>query len=484
MCGIIGIFNGEKSGLSQMKLSEFMLAGCITGVLRGMDSTGMYQVKKDKAVRLFKQPVDGGTFAQMRGTQRLIKDVPETSATVIHHRAATHGVVSLENAHPFEHEDENRYLVGVHNGGVANFNRKEDGLDFQVDSDWLYYRIFRDGPEKALSELTGNPAYALVWYDQDKDRHYIASNGQRTIAFAFIKNKNIMLVASEHAHLYWLASRYELELEETVWHPNDDVIYEFNTEDLRAYKTARIPKKSYPVHTGSTSRWNAQKGAWEPNPTVNSTYGSVLVSRTSTSTHSVVERFSADACKEAGVEMQASYEFTPTSLEERIRSVPQLVYGYISSPQDVLGEIYPAVMEVKSPVLLDNLRDAQCVYTRVKGVREETEKSTNKVKPFVLLETPHNMVFDNNKEDEEVLQEQKDEFEEPTTKGPGGRNITEAQFKHLTKDGCSNCSSDIHLSDQDYLYWVNGGSDVLCKDCGEDLESTLANPHKHLRVVK
>lgn len=469
MCGILALFNGEKNRVHNVKLGEFLLGGCITGVLRGLDSTGMYQVKKNRDVRIFKQPVDGGTFAQMRGAQNLFKEADNTSATIIHHRAATHGVVSLDNCHPFSHEDTQEYIIGVHNGGVPSFSRKEDGLDFEVDSDWLYYQIFKHGPEKALQNLPASAAYALVWYDQTKDKHYIASNGQRSISFAFVKDKNIMLAASEHAHLYWLANRFGIEFEETIWHPHDNTIYEFDVSDLRKYKTVKVPEKpvvKYNSTNYSSGRyWNAQKGAWEDK--TESAYGGILLSTTSTDTHTVQERFSDAACKSIGVELSGEYEFAPDAPNPEDKSFPRKVYGVISAGKE--GEVIHAVMEVRTPHLMENLQAAMLVRARALGVRDETHKTSSIMKRFVLLSQPTDLILPV----EESNVEQDNEFGpvEKFARGPRGKNLTEAQYMHMVKDGCGHCSADIDLRDQDFIGWGAGGTTPICSMCLDDAVS-------------
>ena len=57
-------------------------------------------------------------------------------------------------------------------------------------------------------------------------------------------------------------------------------------------------------------------------------------------------------------------------------------------------------------------------------------------------------------------------IEEPYLKGPYGRCLTETEWLKLVKDGCTNCSQDIEMSDHDWVEWVGDGQQwPLCASC-------------------
>lgn len=482
MCGILGVINGEKHRVNGARIEQFLLSGCITGVLRGMDSTGIYQVQKNKNVRIWKKPVDGGTFIQLKNTQALFRSAEDASATILHHRAATHGTVSQENCHPFEHDSETNYIVGVHNGGYAGFARREDGITFEVDSDWLYYQILKHGPAKALGALPDTAAYALVWYDQEKDKHYMASNGQRAISFGFVKGKNLMLLASEHSHLYWLASRNDIEFEETLWTPKKGFIYEFSTDNLRDYKVMALeaPPKVVPTYKPGR-RYNSKTNTWSDIETVGPTSplllgpvdrversGGALISRSTAEAH-VSVAYTDVVIHDQGVKRLAPYEFWPMEGKdsEKMPSVPCLIFGVCktgSEPEDICD----AVMQVWTPSAYDNLRNCDYAICTVAGVRKETAKLDAKISEQLIMSDPKEYRFHREEKKEEaapVVEEKADKF----FRGPRGKNLTEEQFCGMVESGCISCSAPITVLDSEFLSWVNGGTDPCCAECTEKL---------------
>lgn len=431
MCGISGVFNGERYG-PNLRLDDFLGTACITGVLRGMHSTGMYQVRANKDVEVYKKALCGFDFVQLKRTQALINSADRAVATVIHHRAATHGDVRDENAHPFEHYDDRNYIVGVHNGGVSQYNKKEDGISFNVDSDWLYYKIFKDGPDKALGSLNTTAAYALVWYDQSKNRHYIAANKQRPISWGFVKGKNIMLFASEHAHLYWMASRYGLEFEEEIWTPQEGYIYEFNEDDWRKYKAIKIETKPPVVQAlphRSTGAWDAQSGSWRSEAGTSTVYSDAVL-------------------QQEGILKDKKYRFLPNT--RKLDKTYSLVYVEgILVQEDDEDQVFDACTDL-SNVRVDALQEADYAVAFPSAVRTDKEGKKRIVVGLGRFVT------------EGVTNH---------VKGPRGTNITELEFKRLTKDGCVNCSCELTLKHQDTITWVNEGVDPCCAACMDFITS-------------
>src|SRR5438309_10640437 len=113
MCGIVG-YIGQKSG------TKVVLDGLEALEYRGYDSAGIALVDGDRS-QLFKQVgrVDG-----------LIKEVeqakPEAPLVIGHTRWATHGGVTVPNAHPQANNDQSIFVV--HNGIIENFTEIRDKL--------------------------------------------------------------------------------------------------------------------------------------------------------------------------------------------------------------------------------------------------------------------------------------------------------------------------------------------------------------------
>lgn len=476
------MFNGEKYA-ANLNLEKFLTAGCITGVLRGWDSTGVYQVLDNRAVRVHKKPMTGFDFAQLKATQALFGEAHKHQATVVHHRAATHGTVNAENCHPFEHENDSTYLVGVHNGTINTFSKKEDGLTFDVDSDWLYYQILKCGAPKALGALSEWSAYALVWYDQAKNKHYIAANKKRPIHWGFVKDKNIMLFASESAHLYWLASRYDLKFEAEIWSPAEDVIFEFDADDLRKYKTYKVEREIKPVipPVQNRGRWNHETNAWDDARNWPATTTSNPLSR-DTDKHRITVDYIEASLRTAGIDKDKNYKFWPEVDSLRGQTGDQRVCTGLLVNVDNEDDFHEAAALLYNSNKIDQLMECDFAEARPYAVRYLVDKgsATRHTEIVVSLTNFHRITEDGAKQLVVVPSVPVTKGEAETEgkgdtfcKGPRGRNLTEAQFIELTKNGCINCSKEIKVLDNDFVSWVNNGTDPCCADCTEDLAQVV-----------
>ncbi len=161
MCGIVG-YIGNKSG------TKIVLDGLEALEYRGYDSAGIALINGGQS-QIFKQigRVDG-----------LIKQVgeakPEAPVVIGHTRWATHGGVTVENAHPQANNDQSIFVV--HNGIIENFSEirqrlKTEGYNFvsQTDTEVIpnlidfYFKqlsSFEAAFKAALQDVRG--AYSIV----------------------------------------------------------------------------------------------------------------------------------------------------------------------------------------------------------------------------------------------------------------------------------------------------------------------------------
>ncbi|WP_220751057.1 glutamine--fructose-6-phosphate transaminase (isomerizing) [Apilactobacillus xinyiensis] len=106
MCGIVGITGNENA-------TSILVNGLQKLEYRGYDSTGIYVNDQNGKDYLVKRT---GSIANLKAA---ITDDVHGSTGIGHTRWATHGGVTVENAHPQFSQDNRFYLV--HNGVIENF---------------------------------------------------------------------------------------------------------------------------------------------------------------------------------------------------------------------------------------------------------------------------------------------------------------------------------------------------------------------------
>lgn len=290
MCGIAAVLNSEKTDVKG--LPALMRDLLVVTQVRGMDSTGMYQMKSDRDLVSYKKAIDGSTFTQLPKATTMINHTGYAYATVAHCRKATTGGIKDLIAHPFMHEtNDNVPDFGfVHNGTLDTW----DKVEYSSDTEYLANKIFVEGT-KGFDALPGS--WACIWTDLTEDNTYVARNDQRTLFYALLKDKNVMIIASEVGTISWLADRNDLVLE-------DDAIYAFEeyqaycipVDDVRAFtkeailkpvlKNAATYKHGYNYHGNSNGSYKTARETMLDNmrALVNEIKGTVPVTTVNTET--------------------------------------------------------------------------------------------------------------------------------------------------------------------------------------------------------
>nr|WP_321503354.1 glutamine--fructose-6-phosphate transaminase (isomerizing) [uncultured Dethiosulfovibrio sp.] len=179
MCGIVG-YVGPRD------VSKVVLSGLARLEYRGYDSAGM-AISGDDGIKRSREVGKVADLARMLETSPLVGNLG-----IGHTRWATHGGVSVENAHP--HCDSSCSVVLVHNGIIENYvGIKEELLSnggvfsSQTDTEvaaHLLGKIYSGDPKEALVELyrriTGAFALAVMFAD-DKDHIYCIRKGSPLI---------------------------------------------------------------------------------------------------------------------------------------------------------------------------------------------------------------------------------------------------------------------------------------------------------------
>jgi len=192
MCGIIGY-------ISDKKVVPFLLDGLYRLEYRGYDSSGI-AVMDDNGLEIFKE------VGRIKNLDKIIptehKNNIHTIAGIAHTRWATHGGVSLDNAHP--HTDENREFVLVHNGIIENYKDlknklMKDGVKFYSDTDsevllQLIKKYYKNNLEKAvkkaLSKVMGT--YGIAVMTVHEPGVMIGARNGSPLVVGLGKNENVL----------------------------------------------------------------------------------------------------------------------------------------------------------------------------------------------------------------------------------------------------------------------------------------------------
>lgn len=280
MCGLHFVINSISNPRTE-KLDDFMSDAFIANQVRGTDSSGVFQIGKGKdavtglpPIRMYKDAVCGTDFVGNRQAKDILNLADVSTATVGHVRAATHGIISLQNAHPFQstREDKSR-IIGVHNGSLKQgWRMLRDTEKHQVDSSWLYERIAEDGID-AFEGIDG--AFALVWYDTlHPGKLFVARNEERPLFWAHTEDGKGMIAASELGMLGWLAGRRGLKLRKSpvtnaIFHqPAAGKMYTIDLENPlqmveQEFKKYDAAKRKYGrVYTASSYNYGNSRRSW------------------------------------------------------------------------------------------------------------------------------------------------------------------------------------------------------------------------------
>lgn len=252
MCGIHGIINAAplsgkfNSPTYKKGTKEFIQHGFVAGALRGMDSSGMFQIDKHLTNYIHKLPVMGPIFIEDRVSRAFFNDVQTSPITVCHVRAATEGRITLNNAHPFYFERDNGETVcGVHNGTLTGWKLKagKDSDKYGVDSEWAIQHIAQEGAD-AFEDFGGS--YSFVWWDEANPTKLVfARNKERPMFFLRSKDKKQILFGSEAGMLSWLARRNDIEVEDETYFTKPGRMYsiDFDQAELSWKDLGELPEK-------------------------------------------------------------------------------------------------------------------------------------------------------------------------------------------------------------------------------------------------
>lgn len=174
MCGIVGYIGTQDA-------KEILLKGLEKLEYRGYDSAGM-SLLNEEGSHLFK--VKGRIDALRQTIDKTVK----STMGIGHTRWATHGVPSVENAHP--HQSLSGRFSLVHNGVIENYRQLREAylqdipLKSETDTEvvvQLVEKLYKEQNsvieafQQTINLLKGSYAIALI-DEQDPEKIYVAKN--------------------------------------------------------------------------------------------------------------------------------------------------------------------------------------------------------------------------------------------------------------------------------------------------------------------
>jgi len=201
MCGVFGLAKkADSQNNFQIEQSRLVLQYLADeSSVRGTDSTGIAFISKESR-SIFKTVMPSFDMIEHEDWEEKI--IPElnrsTTAVLGHVRLATHGTISVRNAHPFAIGK----VVGAHNGVLNNHNElaKKMNKTIEVDSEAIFGAINKNKIKNALEKIDGD--YAITFIKDDPSIVYLARESSRPLCVAYWKKAKILFWASTELILH------------------------------------------------------------------------------------------------------------------------------------------------------------------------------------------------------------------------------------------------------------------------------------------
>jgi glucosamine--fructose-6-phosphate aminotransferase (isomerizing) len=250
MCGIVG-YIGKKNS------SKVVLEGLKTLEYRGYDSWGI-AVNDNEKIKVFKE------IGEIK-TKLSMLPLPKTTCAIGHTRWATHGGVTVTNAHP--HLSTSEDFVLAQNGIVENYNElkvslKREGYKFESQTDTeVIVRLIEDylknekdlriGIQKAFQQLHGRNTVIVL--DSKKPNHIIAVRNGSPLVLGVGDNE--LFLASD-------ALAFTKHTKNVVFLDNYDLV-EIDGNQFKIYDARTGKEKKYTITKLNNKITDISKGTYD-----------------------------------------------------------------------------------------------------------------------------------------------------------------------------------------------------------------------------
>ena len=484
MCGIFGILSEKTLAFDRVgRYKNFLSDATIASSLRGMDSSGVFGIKRSGEAEVTKRPIAPWDFLCQVPTPRLYSDVNDYSIVVGHVRSATRGNPSYSNSHPFHHGN----IIMVHNGTLNNVTSMGQAWKYGTDSEHIAKALDEaDDPIKVLEKING--AFALVWYDKRTDSTYLARNKQRELHYGECVIDKTVVIASEWKMLEWIAGRNGIDIKQT-WQVEANTLVKIPRKDIskmeivefEEYKEPPFIYKGYNRPRAETSGViytlspeDLRKNGFSKGKIIKFEPLDVFLPKAK-SKSGILEGIMIESpwfmVRAGGVDIRKIFN------SEQLPLMGQ-VLGMINadglSPVVVLSNIEVAARNaikmkssarthISSVGLLDASLwplDAQRTHSPTTPIGEKrVEDSTNST--IITPETKGSPF------DKENL------IELRNIKGPAGKLITTKEYELLTKHGCGFCQGDLPIASSVSVTWIQDAP--VCATCYNETSGNRLN---------
>jgi len=231
MCGLIGMISRKDFGFGfkDKAIFEQLL---FSDTLRGVDSTGIFGVNKYGNLLAHKTAAPASNALRTATFQEFLGKIYTDYKIVMgHNRAATRGATTDENAHPFVEDN----ICLIHNGTLTSHKQLADK---EVDSHAICHSLAVKGYEETFKNING--AFALIWYDADTKKLYMARNKERPLHM--VMTDDTFYFASELKMLEWILHRNNVVSGKSFF-LGVDKTYIWDLDKSKDYQVVDTPKR-------------------------------------------------------------------------------------------------------------------------------------------------------------------------------------------------------------------------------------------------